>query len=439
MTNPRKTGARFPKSCLNNVFANTCRVLLALSFTVGVTGTLSAVATPKRDIHPPMTASIDMSPLIDEIKSIRWNEAMGETRSESRGEATADVENTRRLSLEKALKETLSHNISVRQAEALLKDSDGQPGDPRDPGLLSWLIPVDLGAMKEASRLNTQAARAHLQAAQQKALLESARLYAALTRAYLEKYLAVQGIEQSLRQLETEEKRFHTGESNSFDITRAQMTLIERYNQYLSADTTYKDASSALATQLGLSTEVYWRPEDFSWRDAGEPFVPPVRLFSDELTVEQARRTALANRSDLSELTLKQAALERVVKGTFGPERDKRKVELKQLELEREKALQAAGLVTERAFNAYRLAEKNTDLAQQQAALAYGFVNQLRISYNAGFSSAHELQDGETQLSRARASLTGAQVATNLRRVELVYEMGLLSEDIFSHPPMNLP
>ncbi len=431
MSNPRKTGYHFPKSHFADLFPKSCSALTALSLILFMGLAAPQTALARRAGHPPVMASVDISPLLDEIRSIRWNEVTGE--------ANADAENTRRLSLEKALKETLSHNLNVRQAEALLKDSDGQPADPRDPGLLSWLIPVDLGAMKEASRLNTQAARAHLQATQQHALLESARLYAALTRAYLEKYLAVQTIEQSLRQLETEEKRFQAGESNSFDITRAQMTLIERYNHYLTADTTYKDASAALATQLGLSTEVYWRPEDFSWRNAGEPFVPPVQLFSDDLTAEQARRTALHNRADLNELTLKQAALERVVKGTFGPERDKRKVELKQLTVEREKAVQAAGLLAERAFHAFRLAEKNTGLAQQQAALAYGFVNQLRISYNAGFSSAHELQDGETELSRARAALTGAQVTTNLRRVELVYEMGLLSDDVFSHPPVNLP
>lgn len=382
----------------------------------------------QRDMPPPAIAT-DVSALLAEIRNVRWE-------APEDGDTAA---NTRRIGLEKVFRETIAHSVVIRQADEEQKEAaKAQSGDPRDPSLLNWLIPVDMGALKEASRLNAQAVRAHSQAVRQKNLLESARLYTALTRAFLEKYLAYQGIEQGLRQLQAEEKRFQGGETSSFDVTRAQMALIDRYGKYLSADTAWRDASTALAGQLGLSLESALIPEDFAWRN-GEAFVPAIRIFSEPLTPEHVRKTAMLSRPDLREGALRRNALERLVKVSLGAEREKRKTELRRMDQEQEKAQQATGVLAEKALHATHLAEKNVDLAQQQAVLASSFVEQLRVSYKAGFSSTHDVLDAETELSRARTALMSAQTAENLSRIELAYEMGLLTEDILSRTPDNLP
>jgi outer membrane protein TolC len=382
----------------------------------------------RRELPRPAIAA-DNAALLAEIRNIRWE-------APADGDMTA---NLRRIGLEKVFRETLAHNVAIRQANEEQKEAaKTQSGDPRDPSLLNWLIPVDISALKEASRLNAQAVRAHAQAVRQKTLLESARLYTALTRTFLEKYLAYQSIEQGLRHLQAEEKRFQGGETSSFDVTRAQMALVERYGRYLNADTAWRNASTALAGQLDISTEGGLVPEDFAWRN-GEPFIPVVRVFSEPLTLERVRKTATLSRPDLREGALRRDALERLVKVSLGADREKRKNELRRLEQEQEKARQATDILAENAFHATRQAEKNVELAQQQVILALSFVEQLRISYKAGFSSARDVLEAETELSRTRTALMAAQVAANLSRIELAYEMGLLSEDILSHPPENLP
>src|SRR5262249_26566707 len=152
--------------------------------------------------------------------------------------------------LDKIFQETIDHSIPVRQAEAQVKGSESMAKEIHDPFLFNLLNPVvDLGSVKKAAELDIQASRAHLQAVRQKALLDSARMHADLTQAFLNKYLAYQAIEQGKVQLKAEQSRFDSGETNSFDVTQTQMALIDRYSKYLATDNGYRTASTALANQ----------------------------------------------------------------------------------------------------------------------------------------------------------------------------------------------
>jgi outer membrane protein TolC len=368
---------------------------------------------------------------LSEIRSKPWGLTPDKTQESS---------NAQHIGLSKVFQDTLAQSYSLRQAVLKIEDSPqkGSPTQEANANMLNWILPANTNSLKEAARLNTEASRAHVLVVKQKVLLESSKLYSDLCKAYLERYLASQSMDQSVRQLSAEEKRFQAGEIDHFDVTRLEMSLIDRYGRYLTADTAYASLSSALSGTLGYSVQqgasvpLPLVPEDLSWKD-GDPGVPALPLFPEDITLEAVRRVAHL-RPDLREANLKLEALDRLVKIAFGPEKEKRKVQQKQMELERDKGLQAANISIERSFNDFKLSQKTVTLAQQQALLSQRFVQQLQVSYKAGFSSVNELLDGQAQLLKARTALLSAQVAANQARIQLLYEMGQLSETSLTHP-----
>jgi|GEM_PF-2501189 len=368
--------------------------------------------------------------LLTEIRSKPWGLTPDKTQ-----EATT----SQHIGLSKVFLDAVRQSYSVRQAVLKIEDvpQKGSPAQEANANMLNWILPGNTNSLKEAARLNTEASKAHVNAVRQKVLLESSKLYSDLCKSYLERYLASQSMDQSVRQLSAEERRFQTGDIDHFDVTRLEMSLIDRYGRYLATDSTYMSLSSALSQTLGYATQQPSKqaslvPEELSWKD-GDPGVPTLNLFPEDLTIEAARRAAHM-RPDLREANLKIQALERLVKIAFGPEKEKRKVQQQQMELERDKGLQAANIALERAFNDFKLSQKTVGLAQQQAVLSQRFVQQLQVSYKAGFSSVNELLDGQAQLLKARTALLSAQVAANQARIQLLYEMGQLSETSLQRP-----
>lgn len=366
------------------------------------------------------------SPILEEILRLKW-------------ENTAlDASDVRKISLEEVFHQTLAHSIPVRQAEAKVKDAETEAKEIRDPGLFGLLNPmIDTGALKKAAEDTIQASKARLAAVRQKTLLESARMHADLVQAFMNKYLAFQSIEQGKVQLKAEQHRFTSGETNSFDVTQTRMALIDRYSKYLNADNAYHAASLALANQIGIKTDDTLIPAGLVLED-GNASVPLLKLLPDDLTVEKAVKTA-RQRPEAQEFQFRKTALERLIKSSSGLDRQRKEGERRQLELEAEKALNAAAILTEKAFNDYKLSQKNLDLSQQRYDLALKMLHQLEISRDAGFSSSKDVLDGQLVLAQAKTSLISAQVGSNLSQIQLVYEMGLLSEEIGGARPLAIP
>jgi hypothetical protein len=361
-------------------------------------------------------------PVMAEINALKWEEAAGQARG---GEV-------KRIGLEKIFHETLANSIAVKQADVGLKDAESQAKEARDPNLFNLLNPMNADSLKKAAAFNVQAAQAHLQAAQQKALLDSAGLYAELTRSFLEKYMDFQAIDQGKRQFSAEQQHFQAGDTTSFDVTQTQMALIDRYTQYMKADNTYHTASMALSNQIGASSDITWVPEDSEWQ-SGNASVPSLHLIPEDLTLEKARKV-IQYRPDVQELGFRKEGLERLVKAASGADKEKKKAELHQLELEQQKALSGLTLLMEKAYSEMRLSGRNLNVAKQQYALATRFVRQLHVSHEAGFSSTKEVLDGELELTKANTALVGAQLAYNLSQIQLVYELGVLNPDVLSRP-----
>ena len=56
------------------------------------------------------------------------------------------------------------------------------------------------------------------------------------------------------------------------------------------------------------------------------------------------------------------------------------------------------------------------------------------MSNKAGFSSTKDVLDGQLELARANSALIEAHLNKNLTQIQLTYEMGLLQQDLVSHP-----
>lgn len=383
----------------------------------------------KKDQKREMKAELVALPVLAEIQKLQWEEAS----------LNGQSYDTKRIGLEKIFAETLQHSIAVKQAEVQIKDAEAQAKEIRDPNLFNLLNPLDVPALKKAAESNVQAAKAHLQAARQKALLDSAKAYADLTQVFLGKYLAFQAIEQGRSQLKVEQEKFIAGENNRFDVTETQMVLIDRYGKYLNADNLSHTASLALASQISASTDTTLIPESVVLQE-GHAIVSPLKLLPDELTLGSVVRAA-KTRPDMQEMNYRREALEKLVKAASGVDKQKKKAELHQLELEIEKAANAVSVMAEKAYGDYLVSRRSLVLAQQNYDLGNQFVYQLQVSYSAGFSSSKDLLDAQLEMAKVKSGLIGAQVAYNLSQIQLLYEMGLLTADIWSRPiavPENL-
>ncbi len=377
----------------------------------------------KRD-NSTETVPAEAMPILDEIMRLKWDVLPQEPEA---------VDDSKKISLEKIFHETLKHSIPVRQAAVQIKAVETQAKEIRDPGLFNLLNPLlDTNALKKAAENHVAAARFRLIAVRQKTLLDSARMHADLTQAFLNKYLAYQAIEQGKGQWKAEQRRFEAGETTSFEVTQTQIALIDRYGKYLAAGNAYHTASVVLANQVAMAPEHILIPEGYILED-GTATVPPLNLLPGDLNLEKVL-VLVKIRPELQELQHKQTSLAHLVKVAVGLDKEKKVAELRQVELETQRAANAAAVMAEKAYGDYRTADKNVVLAKQRYELSSRFVHQLQVSYDAGFSSFKEVLDGQIEQAKAKTALMSAQVAYNLSQLQLVYEMGLLSEEIFARP-----
>jgi hypothetical protein len=366
-------------------------------------------------------AELESSAVIAEVLRLQWQVAP----------LYGAVGDTQKIGLEKVFRETAARNLSVRQADAQIKDAEQQAKELVENPLI-LLNPVQMSLLKQAGASNVQAAKSQAQAARQKALLESATMYSALTQAFLAKYLAFQAIEQGRNQLKLEEQRFVSGESDRFGVTQTQMALIERYNKYLTADDLYYAASLTLGNHIDFPEDRALVPEEVSLQSEIN-MVPTLKLLPDNLTLEKVQKASLT-RPDIQAAQFRKEAMKKLIKASFGQEKHKREADLRLLEMQSEKALDTVSATTSRAFAQHRTAQKSLQLAQQRYELAREFVRQLEVSNKAGFSSTKDVLDGQLELARANSALIEARLSNNLTQVQLAYEMGLLQEDLVSHP-----
>jgi len=379
----------------------------------------------KKEQKQQLHEELEITPILAEILKLKWQVEP----------LDATGKDVKKIDLDHVFHDTVSHSIAIRQAEVQIKDAEALAKDTHDP-IFNPLNPFEPGAMRQAAESNAAAARAHKETVIQQTLLTSAKSYGVLTQAYLAKFLAFQAIEQGRSQLTVEQSRFVSGETTRFDVTETQMALIDRYSQYLAADNAFHAASMALGNQIEAPSDSIFIPEGVELQEQNQ-LVPLLKLLPDKLELGQVLKS-VKNRPDIQEIAAQQDAVQKAVKASIGLDKQRRKADLHQLELQAQRLNDADHVTAEKAFIDYVLAKKTLEMAQQRVDMANHYLYQLQISHTAGFSSARELLDGQIEQSKVRTALIGAQVAYNLSQIQLLYEMGQLHEQSISHPPAGL-
>lgn len=418
-----------PVQAENNVPGLASKPASHLIFSRGVqeikteTLTLKRTSRAERKIQKKaLQEAVQSLPLLDEIIKLKWDLAPIQGCSND----------TQKISLDQIFHDTVKHHSSIKQAEIALEDAKAQAKEIHDPGLLNLIYPVDTKALKSAAQNNIQAAQWQLSVARQKALLDAARVYTELTQALLAKYQAFQLIEQGRSQLQVEQARFTAGESNSFDVTQIEISLLDRYTKYLEADNLFYSAALRLAVQVSLPLNQNFLPEQSDLLDKGQA-TSPFSLIPADIAPDRIQKV-IKKRPDIQVLRYRRDALAQLVKASAGTEKQKKIAELHQLEQEQEKALASTEAIAAKAYSDYLLAQKNLLLVHQGFNLSNQMVYQLQVSYDAGFSSETEMLMGRIALAQSRARLIGALSAYNLSQIQLLYEMGLLDENSLSKP-----
>ena len=367
-------------------------------------GTLTAPAVSaelrKRDFA-------DTVPVLGQIKALTFTLPQGKA-----------------IDLETVLKETREHAPAVRQSRIRLEAARKDAKSPPLPNVLTLFNPVDMPNIKQAAEANAEAARYQLQAVVQRSEIANAKLYLALTDATLNRELAFGQIEQGRRLLRTAQERFVAGETARFDVTRAELQLIARYQDYLKADGEARTASRALSVALGREPEKLLVSQDAGAAD------PPTAWdrVSDSLTMEDALDTARDNQPEAKAVAARRRAAEKVGNLTNRNEANKAEWEEKVLSVSVEEAKQALDAATRKAFDEYTLSITNLLIAEQQQELAGEMSRQAVVSEGTGFSSANEVADVQLEARRIRAARIHAALVADIAQLQLLAEMGQLEK-----------
>jgi outer membrane protein TolC len=144
---------------------------------------------------------------------------------------------------------------------------------------------------RRASALGLDAARLQLARGEETMRndVETAFLQAALTKSLAD--VASQAVDTSQARLKIAQDKFDAGTAAKFEVLRSEVSLSTSRDQLLQAQTAADLAMSALAQKLGLmsGTEIGIEPPDPKSVEAKQP----------SMSLDDARKAAIANRSDL--------------------------------------------------------------------------------------------------------------------------------------------
>jgi hypothetical protein len=154
-------------------------------------------------------------------------------------------------------------------------------------------------------------------------------------------------------------------------------------------------------------------------------------LVPADWTEESAAEAARRHRPELQEITLRRAALEKMLQtGPFGKKHDKLLLStVKQLRLKEERVQQLLEAGARKAFQDFRLAAAKKRLAEEQLSIAAQALAQVQASHRAGFSSNKEVLDGQSAHSQAQINDANALIDLNLSQIRLLFEMGQLRRE----------
>ena len=315
--------------------------------------------------------------------------------------------------------------------------------------LLFFFKYLNASYLESSAQQDVQANEAQFLQAQNQVLLQAGEGYYQLAKAYLARYIYFQTIQQGLLQLKVNQGQFQIGESTSFDGLETENELITRYQQYLASNQQVALANQAISSWMRQpsTTSNIWKPSDVVASAVVETNTPLLGNGTALQTVPELKLLTWVNsawlevdvlslahehRADVQEAEHRMASSRSLIKAAaydFNKQQGALLVSaLKQLELKAQVLSQQLEWEVTQAFRAFQLAKTQLVLGETQLNLAKHYAQQRQVSARAGFASNKEVLQAQIQLAQAHVKQLDAKVDFNLKTLQLLYSMGLLTQ-----------
>jgi outer membrane protein TolC len=311
--------------------------------------------------------------------------------------------------------------------------------------LLFFFKYLNASYLESSAQQDVQANEAQFLQAQNQVLLQAGESYYQLAKAYLARSIYFQTIQQGLLQLKVNQGQFQIGEGTSFDGLETENELITRYQQYLASNQQVALANQAISSWMRQPSTAsnFWKPSDVVPVSASPldksvnalQTVPDLKLLTwVNPAWQEADVLKLAHdyRADVKEAEYRMASSRSLIKAAaydFNKQQGALLVSaLKQLELKAQVLSQQLEWEVTQAFRAFQLAKTQLVLGETQLNLAKHYAQQRQVSARAGFASNKEVLQAQLQLAQAHLKQLDAKVDFNLKTLQLLYSMGLLTQ-----------
>jgi Outer membrane efflux protein len=309
--------------------------------------------------------------------------------------------------------------------------------------LLFFFKYLNASYLESSAQQDVQANEAQFLQSQNQVLLQSGESYYQLAKAYLARSIYFQTIQQGLLQLKVNQGQFQIGEGTSFDGLETENELITRYQQYLGSNQQVALANQSISSWMKQPSTAsnFWKPSDVVATSPPEresaqllQTVPDLKLLGwvgSAWLEPEVLALAHVHRADVQEAEFRIASSRSLIKAAaydFNKQQGQLLVSaLKQLELKTQVLNQQLEWEVTQAFRAFQLAKTQLVLGETQLNLAKHYAQQRQVSARAGFASNKEVLQAQLQLAQAHVKQLDAKVDYNLKSLQLLYSMGLLT------------
>lgn len=372
----------------------------------------------------------DVSALMGKIQALQWQSP------------PPDADGN--LTWKKVMDQTLAHDLDVKLSQEKINETEVKREDVETKRVLFFFKYFDATFLEGSAESDVMAASAHAQSITQSSLLESLGDYFNLMRAVMAQAVSYQQIQQGTSQLKVNEYHFQSGEANRFDLSQTQAQLIQRYQEFLSAEQRVKEAYLLLADKISLPQTPLALPGEFQWHDEYIE-VPMLQFFSGTNKVPteaEAIQVALENRPDIKELKLRRISLENLYKVSnvkFHKSQEKiLKSSVKQLDFKQKQLNIHTEALIRKALSALDTGKEKLSLAQTQVSLAKNTLSQAKKAHLAGFSSNKDVLDAQVVYAQAQMGFANSVLDYNLAQLDLLYQMGQLTPEHLTQGKIEL-
>ncbi|MBX2860575.1 MAG: TolC family protein [Vampirovibrio sp.] len=351
-----------------------------------------------------------------------------------------------KIGYKEVLKRAVNDNAAVLAAKEKVNEAEinkkGEGINPIAFVFKTLTLQPQITNVKDLAAQDVESAKQHIKSAENQSRLVATQEYYRLIQALMARYLAYQGIQQGINDLQFSKSKFVSGESANFEVLRAKTKLVSLYQDYLDTDVQYLNASRQLSVQLGMDPEKALYPKDFAFENGRFQVVPLLKWPTDLKKVDQAVNLAMANRPELEALRIQSDAMDHVLKGNpfnlSGNQRKLLKSKKAQLEIQQRQLDQRIEALVRKAWDELNQTRKKRALDARQLQYVETALRQMQVSQKAGFSSLRDVEEAQATVTGAQVSQVNQRIILFLKQAQVLYEIGKLDNSVLLGEDVNL-